>query len=238
MVMEPDNTCAGRVLVIDDEESIRDLITGWLEISDFEYECAENGAEALRKLESYTPDIILTDASMPVMGGFETVLKIRENPRLRGVPVIFLTVRDDMQDILNAFDIGVSDYVTKPFKPQILLARVRRAVSSYKFTRNAVARLREVQNVLLETIAPGRKGVMLVDRSGNILAADKQMRSALNAEEEVDFCQLNWDILTGKGETALPQSGEITETVLKNGENNCTVRLSGLPDGRILAEMI
>lgn len=120
--------CPGRVLVVDDEEAMVALLTGWIETLGFAIESAANGAEALEVARRLRPDVILMDAMMPVMGGFEALLALKRDPELWNIPVLFLTVRGDVQDVVNALDIGATDYLTKPFKPQELLARLRSVV--------------------------------------------------------------------------------------------------------------
>lgn len=104
------------------------LLTGWIETLGFTIESAANGAEALEAARRFQPDVILMDAMMPVMGGFEALLAVKRDPALSNIPVLFLTVRNEIQDIVNALDIGAIDYLSKPFKPQELLARLRSVV--------------------------------------------------------------------------------------------------------------
>lgn len=118
----------GRVLVVDDEEAMVALLTGWIETLGFTIESAANGAEALEAARRFQPDVILMDAMMPEMSGFEALLAVKRDPALRNIPVLFLTVRNEIQDIVNALDIGAIDYLSKPFKPQELLARLRSVV--------------------------------------------------------------------------------------------------------------
>lgn len=111
-----------KVLVVDDEERMRKLVRDFLTIKGYKVIEAENGREALRIFsEDNTIRLILLDVMMPVMDGFETLTRIRETSK---VPVIMLTARSEERDELQGFSLGVDEYVTKPFSPKILVARV------------------------------------------------------------------------------------------------------------------
>jgi len=120
--------CSGRVLVVDDEEAMVALLAGWIETLGFSIATAPNGASGLQAAREFRPDVILMDAMMPVMGGFETLLALKRDPDLCHIPVLFLTVRDGIQEVISALDQGATDYLTKPFRPQQLLARLRSIV--------------------------------------------------------------------------------------------------------------
>lgn len=124
---------AGHILIVDDEKSITELLKGWIDSTGYTISSASNGAEALKMAEEIKPDAIIMDASMPVMGGFEALVKMKNNPEICDIPVIFLTVRSDTNDIVNALDAGAADYIVKPFKPAILLARLRAAIRQKHF---------------------------------------------------------------------------------------------------------
>ncbi len=114
--------------MVDDEEAMVTLLTGWIETLGFSIASAPNGALGLQVAREFAPDVILMDAMMPVMGGFEALLALKRDPALCHIPVLFLTVRDEIQDVVSALDQGATDYLTKPFKPQQLLARLRSIV--------------------------------------------------------------------------------------------------------------
>ncbi|MCR5660756.1 MAG: response regulator transcription factor [bacterium] len=127
------NNAAGHILIVDDEKSITELLKGWIDSTGYTISSASNGAEALQMAEAIKPDAIIMDASMPVMGGFEALVKMKNNPEICDIPVIFLTVRSDTNDIVSALDAGAADYIVKPFKPAILLARLRSAIRQKHF---------------------------------------------------------------------------------------------------------
>lgn len=116
-----------RVLVIDDDRNLRKIISTNLELAGYSVETASNGEEALAKIEINVPDLVLLDIMMPAMDGYEVAKRIRNhpNPSVANVPIIMLTAKGESEDKLRGFDAGADDYVTKPFGPRELLARVR-----------------------------------------------------------------------------------------------------------------
>ena len=124
---------AARLLVVDDEATIRELLAGSLRFAGYEVVTAASGTEAVRAAAGARPDLILLDVMMPDGDGFEAVRRLRDNNQ--DVPVIFLTARDEVSDRVNGFALGADDYVTKPFSLDEVLARIRAVL---KRTRQAV----------------------------------------------------------------------------------------------------
>jgi two-component system, OmpR family, response regulator len=112
-----------RVLVIDDEPNIVDVITMALRYQGFTVESAATGAEALAAVESFRPHLLLLDVMLPDMEGFEVARRLGAD-RAR-VPIVFLTARDATEDKIRGLTLGGDDYVTKPFSLEELLARIR-----------------------------------------------------------------------------------------------------------------
>src|SRR5690349_24988960 len=112
-----------RVLVVDDEPNIRDLVQVALKFHGCAVAVAASGGEALRQAESDAPDLIVLDVMLPDIDGFEVCRRLRSAGN--DVPVIFLTARDTSSDTVTGLVIGGDDYVTKPFSVEALVARVR-----------------------------------------------------------------------------------------------------------------
>jgi len=112
-----------RVLVVDDETNITDLVTTALRYEGFTVEAANGGTEALRAAESFRPDLVLLDVMMPDRDGFQVAERLRNDGY--DVPIIFLTARDTTDDKVKGLALGGDDYVTKPFSLEELVARVR-----------------------------------------------------------------------------------------------------------------
>jgi two-component system OmpR family response regulator len=115
-----------RLLVVDDEPTVRELLSDTLRFVGFAVTSAATGAEAVDIAEREPPDLILLDVMLPGIDGFEVVRRLRSaaGPR-RHVPVLFLTARDAPADKINGLTLGGDDYVTKPFNLQELIARIR-----------------------------------------------------------------------------------------------------------------
>src|SRR2546423_1058360 len=112
-----------RILVVDDEPSITDLVATVLRYEGFGVEVAANGWDALRVASDFRPDLVVLDVMLPDNDGFEIHRKLRD--RGVGVPVIFLTARDATEDKVRGLTIGGDDYITKPFSLEELVARIR-----------------------------------------------------------------------------------------------------------------
>ena len=113
------------ILVADDEEDLRELVSYRLSRSGYEVVEAVDGQEALELATEHTPDVMVLDVMMPRLDGYELTRRIREQDSLRSVPVILLTARSQETDVSRGFDVGADDYLKKPFNPDELVARVR-----------------------------------------------------------------------------------------------------------------
>ncbi len=116
-------TTAARLLVVDDEPSIRDLLSASLRFAGYDVVTAADGSSALAQAEKHRPHLVVLDVMMPDMDGFEVTRRLRE--RGRDVPVLFLTAKDDVEDKVAGLTVGGDDYVTKPFSLEEVVARIR-----------------------------------------------------------------------------------------------------------------
>lgn len=110
-----------KLLIVDDEMHIRDLVQKYATFENYELETAENGLEAIGKVKHNEYDLVIMDIMMPELDGFSAVKEIR---KISQVPVIMLSARSEEYDKLYGFDLGIDDYVTKPFSPKELMRRV------------------------------------------------------------------------------------------------------------------
>lgn len=110
------------ILLVDDDPKIRDIIKEYMAIGDFTLLEASDGLEALKKVEENQIDLIVLDVMMPKLDGWQTLREIRKSHR---IPVIMLSARGEEYDKLLGFEMGVDDYVVKPFSPRELLARIK-----------------------------------------------------------------------------------------------------------------
>lgn len=124
------------VLVVEDDEPIRNLITTTLEMEKYKFDTAQNGSQAIMLAAANNPDIILMDLGLPDMDGIEVIRKIRS---WSVAPIIVISARSDEKDKVAALDVGADDYLTKPFSVVELSARLR-------------ATIRRVQYIMLSLI--------------------------------------------------------------------------------------
>lgn len=113
------------ILAVDDEESILELIKFNLEREGFRVETAMDGQEALDKVTAKQPDLVVLDWMLPGIDGLEVCRRIRRNPQMVDLPVIMLTARGEEVDKILGLELGANDYVTKPFSPRELAARIK-----------------------------------------------------------------------------------------------------------------
>ena len=111
-----------KILVVDDEKLIREVIIEYLKLENYDYLEASNGIDAINLVKHNDIDIIIMDIMMPKMDGF---LASSEIKKISDAPIIMLSARDTELDKLNGFDIGIDDYITKPFSPKELIARIK-----------------------------------------------------------------------------------------------------------------
>jgi CheY-like chemotaxis protein len=116
----------GRVLVVDDDDVIRQLITVNLELEGFEVATAVDGQDCLDKVIDVDPVVVTLDIMMPRLDGWEAASRLRADPRTAGVKVVLLSARAQEADLQRGDRIGVDAYLTKPFDPDELIATVRR----------------------------------------------------------------------------------------------------------------
>src|ERR1051325_7954699 len=117
---------AKKILVVDDERHIVRLIQVNLEQCGHEVSTAFDGKEALEKVESDRPDMLVLDVMMPFMDGFDVLRTLKENPETRDIPVIMLTAKSQDVDVFRGWQSGVDCYLIKPFNPKELVAFVKR----------------------------------------------------------------------------------------------------------------
>jgi len=121
-----------RLLVVDDEPNIVDLLATSLRFAGFEVATARNGSEALRVAPEFRPDLLVLDVMMPGLDGFTVVRRLRQEGMT--APVVFLTAKDSTEDKITGLTLGGDDYVTKPFSLEEVVARIRAVLRRFRAT--------------------------------------------------------------------------------------------------------
>lgn len=114
-----------KILVVDDEEPIQELLRFNLEKEGYIVRVAKDGQEALQDVENDQPDLLVLDLMLPGMDGLEVCRKLRSNPKFQQIPIIMLTAKGEEFDKVLGLELGADDYMTKPFSPRELLARIK-----------------------------------------------------------------------------------------------------------------
>ncbi|WP_222566127.1 hybrid sensor histidine kinase/response regulator [Novilysobacter antarcticus] len=173
--MTPTQTGLGNILVVDDQSANRRVVSTLLTREGYDVVSAGSGEEALARYDEAQPDLVLLDMMMPGMDGFEVMAALKE--RGLGVPVVFVTAAHDRDLLLRAFDAGVVDYVTKPFLPEELIARVNAHVG-LKLTRDRLVRVATERQELVNLVAHDLKNPL----SSVLFASDILRNNAVRAE--------------------------------------------------------
>ena len=140
----------GRLLVVDDNEVNRDMLSRRLEREGYSVDVASNGREALEKLESEDFDLVLLDIVMPELDGFAVLQRIRANPRWKEVAVIMISALDEIKSVVRCIEMGAEDYLPKPFDPVLLRARIGAIMDRKRMRDEEHMRMAQVETALRE----------------------------------------------------------------------------------------
>lgn len=149
------------ILVVDDEEDILELIRYNLAREGYQVAGAASGEEAVQTAKAILPDLILLDLLLPGMDGLEVCRSLKGEARTRPIPIIMLSAKGEEADIVAGLELGADDYVTKPFSPRVLLARIRTALRRRAAAPPAAGALLKVKELVID---PGRHEVLLEGR--------------------------------------------------------------------------
>ena len=140
----------GVVLVVDDDEGNRDVLSRRLLRDGCEVMLAETGRQALRMARRYSFDLILLDIMMPEMDGIMVLAELRQDPKLRRLPVVMISAVDDIESVVRCIELGADDYLTKPFNPVLLRARVNALLERKRLQDNEMRKAAELQAAFKE----------------------------------------------------------------------------------------
>ena len=165
-----------KILVVDDEEDILELVRHHLKREGYEVRCAESGEQALQVAKSEPVNLIILDLMLPGIDGLEVTRRLKGDPRTQHIPILMLTAKGEESDVVAGLELGADDYVTKPFSPRILVARTRagmRRQAKEPPDETAVIQVHEIE------IHPGRRTVQINGQAVNLTYTEFQVLSIL-----------------------------------------------------------
>ena len=161
-----------KIVVVDDEENIQELVKYNLERNGYDVSCIGTGEEALEEVRSFRPDLILLDLMLPGIDGFEVCRALKGDSKTEHIPIIMLTAKGEESDVVTGLELGAEDYIVKPFSPKVLLARVRAVLRRRART---LAGDQEVIKIKDLTIHPGRREVLFKGKPIELTSTEFRM---------------------------------------------------------------
>jgi len=158
-----------KILAVDDEEDILELIQYNLEKEGFEVLCAATGEEALVKAGTQYPDLILLDLMLPGLDGFQVCRTLKSDSKTQEIPIIMLTAKGEESDVVAGLEMGADDYITKPFSPNVLVARIRAILRRRKRSESDSSSILKVHDI---TLNPARYEVTVGDEPVHLTATE------------------------------------------------------------------
>ena len=145
-----------KILVVDDEEDILELIRHNLAREGYRIVCAATGESAITKSNTEKPDLIVLDLMLPGIDGLQVARRLKDDVRTRHIPIIMLTAKGEEADIVTGLELGADDYVTKPFSPRVLIARIRAVIRRHEKKHEDDGSILQINEIIIH---PGRRSV-------------------------------------------------------------------------------
>lgn len=145
-----------RILVVEDEQDILELVRYNLARDNYQVFCASSGEEALKIAGSQPLDLIVLDLMLPKMDGLEVTRRLKNNPKTQSIFIVMLTAKGSEADIVTGLELGADDYITKPFSPRVLLARIKAVIRRSRDEKPEDNAVIQVHNLVVH---PGRREV-------------------------------------------------------------------------------
>ncbi len=174
-----------QLLLVDDEPGIRESVQAYLEDNEaWKVTVASNAEEAWQTIEAQIPDLIISDIMMPEVNGYEFLAKIREDPRYRSIPVVFLTARGMTSDRIQGYESGCDAYLSKPFDPEELEAIVKNLLSKTKVNTGGGDSSVELEKIAKELVEIKAKLDDKIGGSGGITVTPPPIKIDLTPREQ------------------------------------------------------
>jgi CheY-like chemotaxis protein len=147
------------ILIIEDDNILRENTKELLELSNFRIICAENGKQGIEKAEEFLPDLILCDILMPVLDGYKVLEYLNNNPKTKNIPFLFISAMTDLKEIRMGMNLGADDYITKPFKEEELINAINKRILKFDSLKNSLVKNDNptIQNLRISSLEEFKK---------------------------------------------------------------------------------
>lgn len=188
----------GKILIVDDEKDIAEMIAYNLERENYKVFCEYSGAEVLELAKDEEPDLILLDIMLPDTDGLELCRRLRREKETMNIPIIFLSAKSQEMDKVLGLELGADDYISKPFSPRELLARIKAVLRRY--ASKAAVNASEIDDIIIDserhkvkiygkTVDLTKKEFMIIDymanRPGRVLSREKLIDAVFGYDSNV-----------------------------------------------------
>jgi two-component system phosphate regulon response regulator PhoB len=157
------------ILVVDDEENILELVRFNLSKEGYRVACAATGEEALKGARAQSPDLIVLDLMLPGLDGLEVCKILKRDAKTERIPIVMLTAKGEESDIVTGLELGADDYVTKPFSPKVLIARIRAVLRRHEAKPLGESAVLKVHDI---AINPGRHEVLVAGKPAELTCTE------------------------------------------------------------------
>ena len=158
-----------KILIVEDEEDILELLRYNLAKEGYQVKGVESGEEALQEAVSKPPDLILLDLMLPGVDGFDVCKNLKSNSKTSHIPIIMITAKGEDADIVSGLELGADDYITKPFSPRVLIARVKTVLRRKKKADSDTGSVVKIHNIVIN---PDRFEVTVSGKAINMTATE------------------------------------------------------------------
>lgn len=161
-----------KILVVDDEEDILELVKYNLGREGFQITCAESGEKALKSTRHERPDLIVLDLMLSGIDGLEVARQLKQDLKTAGIPIVMLTAKGEEADIVTGLELGADDYITKPFSPRVLIARIKAVLRRQSMQLKDPDQILNIGNL---TIDSGRRAVSAAGKNVDLTFSEFQI---------------------------------------------------------------
>ena len=161
-----------KILVVDDEEDILELVRYNLEREGFQVTCAESGEKAMERTRQEAPELIVLDLMLPGIDGLEVARRLKQDQKTAALPIVMLTAKGEEADIVTGLELGADDYITKPFSPRVLIARIKAVLRRQSQQAEDPDRILNIGNLLID---PRRRSVSADDQHIDLTYSEFQI---------------------------------------------------------------